>query len=222
MHLNSGESNFVRIVSSAYDIRTPNAPAAQNMQSSLGSPSHPNESNIFAEPPTSPEAILMLDDIPYSSLTAYIRTFQESLAPNTSAMIGFSALGNPSLPNSRFVMAALPFLPRKFIRSSRSNELPPSVRRTLTPVLTSLENITQLLSSGPQSLVVESVQNVSDQYARFLQDYAEELVEKSDVRDRFVKCWGMEGWREEVLVGQWEAALFSAGVLKRWLVVVKK
>ncbi|KAI0818975.1 hypothetical protein BC629DRAFT_689880 [Irpex lacteus] len=170
-------------------------------------------------------SVLMLDDVPYRSLTAYIRTFQRSLLPGTSAIVGFSALGTSSLTSSQFVMAALPFLPRKYIRATTSKSyetIPQSARRTLTPVLTSLESVLRMLSSGPDALIVDSVQNVSDSYTGYLYDYVDELVKRSSTRDRFVTQWGMEGWREEVLTGQWEAALFSAQMLKRWLVVVRK
>ncbi len=183
-------------------------------------------SNVPYDPALSSDrSVLMLDDVPYRSLTAYIHTFQRSLPPGTSAIVGFSALGTSALTSSQFVMAALPFLPRAYVRvrASKSFEtIPQSARRTLTPVLTSLESVLRILSSGPDALVVDSVQNVSDSYTGYLHDYVDELVKRSSTRDKFVTQWGMEGWREEVLTGQWEAALFSAQMLKRWLVVVRK
>ncbi|KAI0086358.1 hypothetical protein BDY19DRAFT_908336 [Irpex rosettiformis] len=202
--------------------KTPRSP---NFQITSGTPQLKSSDIYYETVFPSMQPVLMLDDVPYSSLAAYIRAFQESLDLDTSAIVGFSAMGSSALPNSQSVMASLPFLPRKYVHPSRStalNAIPPSARRTLTPVLTSLESILQLLSSGPQQFIIDSVQNASDQYARYLQDYAEDLVNRSFVRDKFVNRWGMEGWREEVLMGQWEAALFSAGILKRWLVVVRK
>lgn len=168
----------------------------------------------------------MLDDIAYGNLAAYIRAFQNSLASDTSALLGFSTLcaSTPS-SNAQFVLVCMPFLPRQYMRHSRLktiDRVPHSARRTLLPVLTSLENILQLLCSGPQALTIDSVQNVSEQYIGCLQDYIEDLTHESSIRNKFVAQWGMEGWREEQLMGYWEAALFSSGILARWLVVVRK
>lgn len=168
--------------------------------------------------------VLMLDAVPFAQLPAYIRAFQASLAPGMSAMLGFSTLGSSVQADStQFLVASMPFLPRQYTHKPGScDELPQSARRTLIPLLTSLNQVLELVSSGPSPLLVESVQNVSDQYAGFLQDYTRDLTYLSSARDKFVSRWGVAGWREERLLGSWEAALFSTTILSRWLILVRK
>ena len=91
-----------------------------------------------------------------------------------------------------------------------------------TPLLTSLDGILRLILSGPAPLAVESVQNVSEQYASYLDRYVHELANLPKVRDKFVTQWGLAGWREERLLVTWEAALFRAGLMVRWVVLVTR
>lgn len=91
-----------------------------------------------------------------------------------------------------------------------------------TPLLTTLAYILKLLASGKTPVAVESVQDVSDQYAGYLESYVQELSAMPKIRDRFIAQWGMAGWREERLLTSWEAALFRAGLMSRWVILVTR
>lgn len=184
----------------------------------------------MTQSPSSGMTMLVLDAIPYAHLKAYIRSIQTSLPPGSSAMLGFSTYGDkPSLTSPSFVQAAIPFLARQYVTkktafgSGKSTAARcPSLDMEPTPLLTSLDSIFRLISSGSSPLVVESVQNVSEQYAIFLDRYAQELTDLPKVRDKFVAQWGLAGWREERLMVSWEAALFRAGLMVRWVVLVTR
>ncbi len=164
-----------------------------------------------------------LDTIPYARLDAFIRDFQASLSFGTTAMLGFSTCSSSvSFLSTRFVLASIPFLPRRFAASKRSGKTYPSARRTVTPLLTSLDGIVKLLVSGPSPLAIESVQNVSKDYAKYLSRYVQDLTQAPDVRTKFVANWGIEGWREERLLAAWEDALVNIGSLQRWVILVRK
>ncbi|PSR77625.1 hypothetical protein PHLCEN_2v7815 [Hermanssonia centrifuga] len=164
-----------------------------------------------------------LDTIPYARLDAFIRDFQASLSFGTTAMLGFSTCSSSvSFLSTRFVLASIPFLPRRFAASKRSGKTYPSARRTVTPLLTSLDGIVKLLVSGPSPLAIESVQNVSKDYAKYLSRYVQDLTQAPDVRTKFVANWGIEGWREERLLATWEDALVNIGSLQRWVILVRK
>lgn len=177
---------------------------------------------------------VLLDAVPYPRLKAYIRYVQALLVPESSVGFGFSTLGPSALhTGASFVVASVPFLPRKHLSRSKDKfrQLGPnppnpspcgSLDLELTPLLTSLEAIIKLLTSGSWPFVVESVQNVSEQYATYLDAYVQDITYNPRVRERFVSRWGMEGWREERLLVGWEAALFRAGFLTRWAVLVHK
>ena len=143
-------------------------------------------------------------------------------------MLGFSTYGDtPSFTHGAFVHAAIPFLARQHVTkraASRSTSSAsawcPSLDVQPTPLLTTLDGVISLLRSGSSPLVVEAVQNVSEQYASYLDRYVCELTDLPKVRDKFVAQWGMAGWREERLMVTWEAALFRAGLMLRWVVLV--
>ena len=178
-------------------------------------------------------AMLSLDAVPFSKLKAHVRALQLSLPPGTSAIVGFSTRGN-SVPylSTAFVHASIPFIARKHVteRRMKATSQPgksttgryPSLDMKATPLLTSLDHNLKLLATGAAPLLVESVQNVSAQYASYLERYVQELTDIPKVRDRFVAQWGMAGWREERLLVAWEAALFRAGLMSRWAVFVTR
>lgn len=176
---------------------------------------------------TDGRATLILDAVPYSRVRAYIRAFQLSLPCGAPAMFGFSTLG-PSVScfSSSFVFAAVPFLPRKYItkrRLSSDHKRPhPTACRTVAPLMTSLDYIMKTLTSGPAPLVIESVQNVSDEYAAYLRQYVQDLTDNPSVRARFIARWDIEGWREERFLATWEESLCRAGLLSRWVVLARK
>ncbi|KIP12339.1 hypothetical protein PHLGIDRAFT_113814 [Phlebiopsis gigantea 11061_1 CR5-6] len=205
--------------------RTPFPEAASDYKSKLNAnPQAP----AMALSLSSGMTMLVLDAVPYSCLPAYIRSFQRGLPSGSSAMLGFSTYGNrPSFIRGSFVYAAIPFLARQHVTkqaASRSGSSSyarcPSLDIQPTPLMTTLNGVLNLLTSGSSPLVVESVQNVSEQYASYLDRYARELTDLPKVRDKFVAQWGIAGWREERLMVTWEAALFRAGLMLRWVVLV--
>ena len=88
--------------------------------------------------------------------------------------------------------------------------------------MTSLDSIMKTLTSGRAPLVIESVQNVSDDYARYLRQYVDELTNDPGIRQRFIARWGVEGWREERFLATWEESLCRAGLLSRWVILARK
>lgn len=174
--------------------------------------------------------MLVLDAIPYPQLAAYIRGLQVSLVPGDSAMLGFSTQGHSrSCWSDDFAYAALPFLGRRLVTKTSAARLGvpdsarcPSLDVKPTPLLTSLQYILKLLTSGTSRLSVDSVQNVSEEYASYLDRYVQDLTDMPKARGRLVAQWGLDGWREERLFVAWEAALFRAGVMSRWVVLVTR
>lgn len=148
-------------------------------------------------------------------------------------MVGFSTRGGSvSYLSAAFVHASIPYFARKHVIGRRDNAaLPhdgvipgrtPFLDMQPTPLSTSLDHILRLLTSGATPLSVESVENVSGQYANYLDRYVQDLTEMPAVRARFVARWGMAGWREERLLVAWEAATFRAGLMSRWAVYVTR
>lgn len=177
--------------------------------------------------------MLSLDAVPFSKLGAYIRALQLSLPPGTSAIVGFSTRSNSvSYMSTAFLQASIPFLARKHVTESQAKSISqpgkstagrcPSLAMKPTPLLTSLDYNLKLLTSGAAPMLVESVQNVSAQYADHLDRYVQELTDVPNVRDRFAAQWGMAGWREERALVAWEAALFRAGLMSRWAIFVTR
>jgi hypothetical protein len=95
-------------------------------------------------------------------------------------------------------------------------------------LLTSLHHIIKLLGNNSNSrsrspaVRIESVHNISGEYFKILQENATELEDLPIVRDPFVRKWGVEAWREHRFWMAWEAGLFGAGFLQRWVVVIRK
>ncbi|EKM55302.1 uncharacterized protein PHACADRAFT_184113 [Phanerochaete carnosa HHB-10118-sp] len=177
--------------------------------------------------------MLSLDAVPLSKLETYVRTLQLSLPLGASAMVGFSTRSS-SVPymSTAFVHASIPFFARKHVMERRTKPASqsdksiagrcPSLDMEPTPLLTSLDHHLKLLTSGATPLSVESVQNVSVEYASYLDRYVQELTEIPAVRARFVAQWGLAGWREERLLVAWEAATFRAGLMSRWAVYITR
>ncbi|PCH37892.1 hypothetical protein WOLCODRAFT_114401 [Wolfiporia cocos MD-104 SS10] len=181
---------------------------------------------------------LSLDGIPYARAEAYIRMLQSSLPPCTSIVIDVTTRGTAvSFLNSSFILASLPFLPRRHVhrklevnlhsiknlRVSETDAWSPTSRMVSpAPLLTTLSQTLQLLASGQTPLTIESVRNTSDEDANLLRAYVQDLEENQVVRDDFVRKWNIEGWREERLYAVWEAAVLDAKLLERWTIVVRK
>ena len=193
-----------------------------------GASSNSGETSRAQDLSTDGCATLVLDDVPHASVRACIRAFQASLPADAPILVGFTTL-DPTVKmfSTTFVKAALPFLPRRYISAKRlplpDTKRPfPSTSRTSASLLTSLDDILKALTTGTSPLVIESVQNVSEQYANHLNSLVHELTESSTSRKRFINRWSLEGWREERFLCTWEEALCRAGILTRWLILARK
>ncbi|KAK7019310.1 hypothetical protein R3P38DRAFT_3273601 [Favolaschia claudopus] len=174
-------------------------------------------------------AHLDLDYLPFSHLESSLLNLRTTLNPGNFATLEFTTPApHVTFLSPQFTLCAVPFLPRKH---ARQTETPRSTRprlriRTATPLLASLHRILELLTTrgaGPgDALKLENVSNISKDYARALNAAAERLEDVAAMREAFISQWGEAGWREQRLMMGWEAALFSAGLLMRWLVVVRR
>ncbi|KAK7038068.1 hypothetical protein R3P38DRAFT_2904239 [Favolaschia claudopus] len=172
---------------------------------------------------------LDLDHLPFSHLESSLLNLRTTLTSGSFATLEFTTPApHVTFLSPQFTLCAVPFLPRKH---ARQDETPPSTRpplriRTATPLLASLHRILELLTTrraGPgDALKLENVSNVSKDYARALNAAAERFEDVAAMREAFISQWGEAGWREQRLMMGWEAALFSAGLLMRWLVVVRR
>ncbi|KAJ7112453.1 hypothetical protein C8R43DRAFT_153168 [Mycena crocata] len=162
---------------------------------------------------------LDLDYTPFSSLESSLLRLRSTLAPGALASLEFTT-PTPSVTflSTQFTICAVPFMTRKYPGGSGA----PNRNRTATPLLASLHRVLELLTAGPAALALESVSNVSQQYADGLTAAAEHLEDDRATRTTLIQQCGMAAWREQRLMMAWEAALFSAGHLSRWVVVVRK
>jgi hypothetical protein len=164
------------------------------------------------------QAITCLDFLPYSDLESSIHNIiQSRLQLRSSALFEFTTLAsNIAFLSDQFIFCALPFMPRKYLEQ-RDRPC-----RTSTPLLTSLHHITKVISSGPSTVTIERITNVTAEHVMALRMIEQSLVTDRVLRLRLIKKWGIEGWREHRLMIAWEAGLLSAGHLQRWNVVVRK
>lgn len=132
------------------------------------------------------------------------------------AIVAFSTITAPLVLLSTVTLCGLPF----FLR------VPPTEP---TPVLLSLRRAVKTLSSvsvGPRTpmeegrLVVTSVEDTSEAYAGVLSETIRHMEGDSDYRQKSVDRFGFRGWRREMLCLELEAALYRAGLMKRWEVFV--
>lgn len=175
-----------------------------------------------------------LDIIPYPHLEDFIRALQSSLASGKSVKLFLSTRGpSVSFWNPSFILASIPFLPRRASLRKCYHHNPrtashldsSSLRlpcRTTTPMQASLSQVIGILTSGRHPLVVESVQNVTEEYASALNKYVEELEDDTSKRNSFLEVYGIDGWHEERLLASWEAGLLGANLLQEWSIVARK
>ncbi|KAJ7685521.1 hypothetical protein DFH06DRAFT_1463538 [Mycena polygramma] len=166
---------------------------------------------------------LDLDYLPFSCLESSLLELRATLAPGTYATLEFTTPApHVTFLSPQFTLCAVPFLPRKRARPSPKGTTEPGLTRTATPLLASPHRVLELLTAGPGALALENVSNVSIKYAEGLTAAAEHLEDDRLARGAFIDRWGEAGWREQRLMMVWEAALFSAGLLTRWVVIVRK
>ena len=132
------------------------------------------------------------------------------------ATVTFSTISAPLVLLSTITLCGLPF----FLR------VPPTEP---TPVLLSLRHAVKSLSSlgvgshtavKGERLVVTSVEDISDTYAGVLSKTITRMEGDYDYRQKLVDRLGVRGWRKEMFCLELEAALYRAGLMKRWEVLV--
>ncbi|KAJ7085729.1 hypothetical protein B0H15DRAFT_1023325 [Mycena belliarum] len=161
---------------------------------------------------------LDLDYVPYYHFEASLLQLRAAVAPGTFSSLEFTTpVSDLAFLGAQFNICAIPFLPRRYVRPGTSAR-----NRTATPLLASFHRILELLTVGPAALILENVSNMSKKYTVGLEAAAAHLEEDPAARTAFIQQWGVAGWREQRLMMAWEAALFSAGHLRRWVVVVRK
>ncbi|CDO73629.1 hypothetical protein BN946_scf185014.g99 [Trametes cinnabarina] len=216
-----------------------NTPATDNSQLVLTPP--PPYPRLLDDPPdvaSAPPSTLFysvlyenapsisLDCVPYHALESAIRRLQGSLTTGSHLTIGFTTRAGPhahSLRHPDAVISALPFFPRAYMKRRKwSFGGEADGARTTTPLFLTLPHALALFTSGPTPLTVELVRNVSQEYAMFLRRSVHDLEDDREIRDAFVREWGVAGWREERVCTAWEAALINAGLLAGWAIVVRK
>lgn len=176
--------------------------------------------------------VYTLDVIPYLHLENFIRSLQSSLVTGKSVKI-FLTTRSPSVSfwNSSFILTAISFLPRatRFKGTGIQTAVQPESqilwqlpRCTTTPLQASLSQVIGTLTSGRSPFLVDSVQNISEEYASALNKYAEELEEDANTRNAFLDLYGLNGWREERLWAWWKAGLLNADLLQEWSIIVRK
>ena len=68
--------------------------------------------------------------------------------------------------------------------------------------------------------MVLSVEDSSEAYAGVLVERVKQMEGDADFRQRLVDEVGVRGWRREMFCVELEAALYRAGLMKRWEVLV--
>lgn len=128
----------------------------------------------------------------------------------------FSAISAPSVLLSTITLCGLPF----FLRT------PPAEP---TPVLLGLRRAVKSLSSvsvrpcaaaEEGRFVVISIEDNSKTYAGALVETIKQMEGDADFRQRLVDESGVRGWRRGMFCLELEAALYKAGLMKRWEVLV--
>jgi hypothetical protein len=132
------------------------------------------------------------------------------------ATVTFSTISAPLVLLSTVTLCGLPF----FLR------VPPTEP---TPVLVGLRRAIKTLSSvgaGSRTsvengrLVVTSIEDTSTAYAGVLSETIKRMEGDNDYRQKSVDELGVQGWRREMFCLELEAALYRAGLMKRWEVLV--
>ncbi|OCB86718.1 hypothetical protein A7U60_g6177 [Sanghuangporus baumii] len=173
-----------------------------------------------------------LDAVPRAFTQTFIRSTQAKLKrkheyEKTSVFSFTTSEAGFSIFDDAFIFAALPFsrVFSKYLSSESDSKLKQPGRlpglRCSTPLFTRLPEILSLLTSGPNALHVLSLSNGSASYASALEAHASALEYDEAARRECIKDVGIQGWREERMYARWEAALLTAGLLARWVVLLE-
>ncbi|TFY60438.1 hypothetical protein EVJ58_g5164 [Rhodofomes roseus] len=138
---------------------------------------------------------ISLDGVAYTLMESSVKELQASLVPGTSLTLVFTTPGTTaSFPSNNFVLAALPFLPRSGFKQTSQKQVHPTNQHgpwAPAPLFSSLPQILQLLTAGPNPLVVNSIVNISEAYASSLHAYVHALEEDRVATERFVQQHGV-------------------------------
>ena len=138
-------------------------------------------------------------------------------AEEKHAIVTFSTISAPLVLLSTITLCGLPF----FLRT------PPAEP---TPVLLGLRRVVKSLSSvsiglgttaEEGKLMVKSVEDTSETYAGMLLETIRQMEDDTDLRQSLVDELGVRGWRRGMFCLELEAALYKAGLMKRWEVLVR-
>ena len=132
------------------------------------------------------------------------------------AIVTFSTISAPLVLLSTVTLCGLPF----FLRAPPTEPTP--VFLGLRRAIKSLSSVTvDSPTPGYEGrLVVTSIDDTSDTYAGVLLETIKRMEGDSDYRQKLVDELGVRGWRREMFCLELEAALYRAGLMKRWEVLV--
>ena len=68
--------------------------------------------------------------------------------------------------------------------------------------------------------MVTSIEDTSEVYAGVLVETIKRMEDDADSRQRLVDELGVKEWRRQMFCNELEAALYRAGLMKRWEVLV--
>jgi hypothetical protein len=132
------------------------------------------------------------------------------------AIVTFSTISAPSVLLSTITLCGLPFFLRTPLREPTAILL--SLRRAVKS-LSSVSVGSRTATEGGR-LVVLSVEDTSETYAGVLMETIKQMEGDADFRQKLVDELGVKGWRRGMFCVELEAALYKAGLMKRWEVLV--
>ncbi|TFK49928.1 hypothetical protein OE88DRAFT_293787 [Heliocybe sulcata] len=176
-------------------------------------------------PPTPsrhPSLELTLDSVRSAHVESWIRALKNTCEKGETVAIHFTTL-NPSvhLWSKELVLCAVPFLPRRY-QGKDKKRTSNAATRTSAPLATPVHRILELLTSGNSGLDVISLNNISADYLAGLNHHAQNVEDNRNLRTTMIDDIGLEGWREERLMFSWEAGLYAANLLTRWVIMLRK
>lgn len=156
-----------------------------------------------------------LDRVCEKDLQQACRSVSLSLRTGSSATIAFSVRNS----TASYKICAVPFLPRLHGGSPE--------HRTSIPMTLTLSRVIQALDAarrevnGP-AIHLNVAQNITESAIFNIRKIRERMEWDSKFRTPAIKNFGPDGWREELLMLDWEAAILKAGMVSRWKIVITK
>lgn len=165
--------------------------------------------------------VLALDAVRDSYLPSFVRDLQKR-SEKLFVLTFVTRNMTEHLQNTQSILTSIPFLlPRYSANNPSGNKFIKRSSQIFASKM-SIHSVVKTFSSKQSPFNVEYMRNVSGVYANALRGYVERLETDSALRTDCVNTCGISGWREERFWSSWEAALFSSGLLVRWVLVVSK